>query len=532
MSGNQHAPFSWDLPYASQRTPVLAREVVATSHPLAVQAGMRMFERGGNAVDAAVAAAIALVVVEPTNNGIGSDAFAIVCQGDELIGLNASGRSPAALDPSCLSGRDAMPLLGWETVTVPGAVSAWKSLSDRFGGLSFGELFEPAIGYARDGCMAAPMVAEQWRLVADLYRDMPDFCRTFLPAGRAPEVGQLFVIEGLSRTLERIATTGGEDLYRGELAAAVVSHASGTGGYLSMRDLDDHRADWVDPISIDYKSWTLHELPPNGQGIAALVALGVLARLPLGEYPVDGADSIHLQIEAMKLGVTVAEKCVADPDYVSVDLADLLSDQHLSRLAAGIDKSQAAVSGESAPDRGDTVYLTTADRSGMMVSYIQSNYFAFGSGIVVPGTGISLQNRGSGFTLEPGHANRLEPRKRPFHTIIPGFLSHEGKPVMSFGVMGGPMQPQGHLQVALRIAEYGQNPQAAIDAPRWQAMGGLDVAVEQAFPGSVREQLERRGHRIRVEGPITFGGAQACYRMANGYLAASEPRKDGHAAGR
>jgi len=493
---------------------------------------MRMFEQGGNAADAAVAAAVALVVVEPTNNGIGSDAFAIVCECDRLIGLNASGRSPAALGPAQLTGRHSMPLLGWETVTVPGAVSAWKSLSDRFGKLPFERLFEPAIAYATAGCMAAPMVVEQWRLVADLYGNMPDFCDAFLPEGRVPEIGELFTIDGLAASLESIARSGGEDLYRGELAIKIVAHAAATGGYLVAADLEAHRADWVEPIGIRYKDWELHELPPNGQGLAALIALGILAQLPLGDCAVDSADSIHLQIEAMKIGVADAARSVADPDFVTIETSELLSDTYLAHRASQIDPSKAGDPGATAAEGGDTVYLTTADESGMMVSYIQSNFFAFGSGIVIPGTGISMQSRGSGFTLDPGHPNCLAPSKRPFHTIIPAFLSREGRPVMSFGVMGGPMQPQGHLQVALRIAEYGQNPQAAIDAPRWQAMGGVNVAVEQAVAAPVREELQRRGHQVHVEGPITFGGAQACYRLPHGYLAASEPRKDGHAAGR
>ena len=258
----------------------------------------------------------------------------------------------------------------------------------------------------------------------------------------------------------------------------------------------------------------------------------IVGRLKKEGFAVDSADSIHLQLEAMKIGAAEAKRCVADPDFVTTQPADLLQSTYLDERASQIDLAHAADPGPAAAELGDTVYLTTADQDGMMVSYIQSNFFAFGSGIVVPGTGISLQNRGAGFSLEPGHVNCLGPSKRPFHTIIPAFLSRGGKPVMSFGVMGGPMQPQGHVQVAIRIAEYGQNPQAAIDAPRWQTMGGLEVAVEEVFPTAVREELGRRGHRLRTEGPITFGGAQACYRMPDGYLAASEPRKDGHAAGK
>jgi gamma-glutamyltranspeptidase/glutathione hydrolase len=424
-----------------------------------------------------------------------------------------------------------MPLLGWPTVTVPGAVSAWRALSERFGRLSFESLLEPAVRHAREGCPASPTVAAEWSMVAPLYEGMADFAATFLPNGRAPRVGERFTIAGLADTLERLAASEGRDLYEGETARRLVAHSERGGGFLRMDDLAAHEARWTEPIAVDYGRWSLWELPPNGQGLAALIALGVLSHLPVGDHAADSAESIHLQIEAVKIGVADAARYVADPDFEPAPLTRLLDSDYLARRAAQVDLQRARSCGAPAPQHGDTVYLCTADRDGMMVSYIQSNYLAFGSGIVVPGTGVSLHNRGAGFSLEQGHPNRLQPGKRPFHTIIPAFLAYEDTPSMAFGVMGGPMQPQGHVQIAVRLATYGQNPQAAIDAPRWQAVGDCEVAVEAGIADEVRHGLERRGHRVRIEGPTMFGGAQAALCTGDGYVCASDPRKDGYAAG-
>jgi gamma-glutamyltranspeptidase/glutathione hydrolase len=546
LSGEPMNAFDWQFPYPSKRMPVLARNVVAASQPLAAQAGLRMLLAGGNAVDAAVAAAIALTVVEPTSNGIGSDAFAIVWDGGParkgagLHGLNASGRSPAAWTrehfetgrQECLPHLRTMPVRGWDAVTVPGAVSAWVELSTRFGKLPFAELFAPAIDYARGGFLVSPVTAAAWKSAASILKDFPDFARDFMPGGRAPIAGERFVFEDQARTLERIAATKGEAFYRGDLAERIAAHAKATGGLMTADDLASHRADWVEPISVDYRGCRLHEIPPNGQGLAALMALGILSNFHLKDFPVDSADSLHLQIEAMKLAFADVHRCVSDPATMDCAVADLLDFRYLARRSKHILPKKAGKPAHGAPREGGTVYLAAADASGMMVSFIQSNYMGFGSGIVVPGTGISLQNRGHGFTLEPGHPNEVGPRKRPYHTIIPAFLTRDGKPVMSFGVMGGPMQPQGHVQMIVRILDYGQNPQAAADAPRWQVMEGLEVALETGTSEKVVEDLASRGHRITADVPgERFGGAQLIWKTDDGYVAASDPRKDGQAAG-
>ncbi len=526
--------FTYDFPYPSQRMPVLAKNVVATSQPLAAQAGLQMLYRGGNAVDAAIAAAIAKTVVEPTSNGIGSDLFAILWDGRELHGLNASGRSPAALTPEHFAGRDSMPLRGWDAVTVPGTVSGWVTLSERFGKLPFEQLFEPAIRYAREGFLVSPITAEAWASAERAFADMPAFGAGFLPGGHAPKPGELFRFRDQAKTLEQIAQTKGEAFYRGELAQRMVADSSASGGLFTESDFADHKADWVGTILQDYRGVTLHEIPPNGQGLAALLMLGILEHYPVAEYGVDSADSLHVQLEAMKLAFTDAHRYISDPDYANMSPEALLEPDYLAERAKLIDMTRAQNPGYGIPQRGGTVYLTTADESGMMVSLIQSNYYGFGSGVVVPGTGISMQNRGAGFTLEKGHPNEVAGGKRPFHTIIPGFLMQNGAPLMSFGVMGGPMQPQGHAQMVVRLRDYGQNPQAASDAPRWRVVEGLEVAVEQGFKPEVLEELSARGHQLTETAPeasFSFGGAQLIYRLKHGYLAASDHRKDGQAVG-
>ena len=523
------AVFDWSLPYPSRRSPVLARNVVATSQPLAAQAGLRMLLGGGNAVDAAIAAAIALTVVEPTSNGIGSDAFAIVWDGGKLHGLNASGRSPAAWTLDHFADLTSMPERGWDTVTVPGTVSAWVTLSERLGKLPFEALFEPAIEYARKGFPVSPVIAAAWQAAAKLFKDFPDFQTAFTRGGRAPEAGETWSFEEQAKTLERIAETRGEAFYRGDLAEKIAAHAKATGGLMTAEDLAEHRCDWVEPLSTEYRGLTLHEIPPNGQGLAALIALGILEQFPLADFPVDSADSLHLQVEAMKLAFADAHRYIADIDAMEFDPSAFLHPDYLADRAKLIDMKTAGDPSFGIPREGGTVYLTAADASGMMVSFIQSNYGGFGSGVVIPGTGISLQNRGKGFTLEEGHPNRVGPRKRPYHTIIPAFVTKAGEPVMSFGVIGGLMQPQGHVQMMVRIADYAQNPQAAADAPRWQVTDGLNVTLEPGVTDEVAAELSRRGHRIS-RGP-NGGGAQLIWKLEDGYVAASEPRTDGQAVG-
>ena len=489
------APFSWRLPYAWPRKPLLARNVVATSQPLAAQAGLQMIADGGNAVDAIVATAITLTLVEPVSNGIGSDAFAIVWDGKQLHGLNASGRSPAAWTPEYFDGRPGAGCGAGIRVTVPGAVSAWVALHAKFGRLPFARLFEPAIAYGRKGFLVSPTVAAQWAEQVPMFASQPGFAQAFLRDGRAPRPGELFTFPEHAATLEKIAATNGDAFYRGEFAETMEAHARANGGAMLASDLAEHRADWVDTVGGDYRGYTVHEIPPNGQGIVALIALGILQNFDMAALPVDSADSVHLQIEAVKLAFADALAYVADPRFDAGDAPDQLLDKEYLRQRAKLIDVKRALTGGRGHAHGGTVYLTAADADGMMVSMIQSNYMGFGSGVVVPGTGISLQNRGAGFVPTPGHPNQVGPRKRPYHTIIPGFVSKDGAPVMSFGVMGGTMQPQGHVQVVVRIADYGQNPQTACDGPRFRWLEGLEVSVEEGgFPPTTLDGLRERGH--------------------------------------
>jgi gamma-glutamyltranspeptidase/glutathione hydrolase len=524
--------FSWDFPYPSQRMPVLARNLVATSQPLAAQAGLRMLLDGGNAVDAALAAAITLTVVEPTSNGIGGDAFALLWDGKSLHGLNSSGRSPQAWSLRRFAGLGAMPTAGWDSVTVPGAVAAWAALSRRFGKLPFAELFKPAIAYAREGFAVSPITAKRWQEAQAFYPRFAEINRTFFPSGRSPQAGEVFRCPDQADTFIAVAESQGEAFYRGSIAHKIAACAAAEGGAMSLEDLSAHRADWVEPLAVDYGGVRLHEIPPNGQGIAALIALGILRRFDLQRYPADSVDSLHLQIEAMKSAFGEVLPQVADIDHMPVPPADLLREEILEAKASAIRLDRAAQPVAKLPTGGGTVYLTAADSSGRMVSFIQSNYTGFGSGIVVPGTGIALQNRGLGFTLEEGHPNCVDGGKRPFHTIIPGFVTRDGQPLMSFGVMGAHMQPQGHVQMMVRIFDYGQNPQAACDAPRWHIGPDGALALESGFSAGVIEELRQRGHVITTNAPATvFGGAQLIYRLADGYAAASDARKDGQAVG-
>ena len=522
-------------PYPSTRSAVMGRNVVSTSQPLAAQAGLRMLLAGGNAVDAAIATAMTLTVVEPTGCGLGSDGFAIVWDGQALHGLNASGRSPAAWSADRFASRAAMPDKGWDAVTVPGAVSAWSALSRRFGRLPFATLAAPAIDYARNGFPVSPVISHLWAMGGERLGGQPGFADCFLPGGRAPQAGELFRSEGHASTLEAIADSHGEAFYRGPLARKMAAHARENGGLMTEDDLAAHSADWCSTLAQPFAGSVVHELPPNGQGIATLMALGMMEALGIGNQPVDDVDTVHLSIEAMKLALADLHEFNADIDAMRVTPAELLAPAYLAERARLIDRNQAGDPGHGTPRPGGTVYVAAADASGMMVSFIQSNYMGFGSGIVVPGTGISLQNRGHGFSLAPGHANQVGPSKRPSHTIIPAFAMHaDGTPQMAFGVMGGPMQSQGHLQMALRVLHYRQNPQAAADAPRWRVTGGRQVAVEPGFDAGVVGALAARGHDITVErgnGVFAFGGAQLVLRDGGAYIAGSDPRKDGQAVG-
>jgi gamma-glutamyltranspeptidase/glutathione hydrolase len=492
-----------------------------------------MLLAGGNAVDAALAAAATLPVVEPISNGLGSDAFAIVWDGRTLHGLNASGRSPMGWSPHYFRGRSSMPTRGWNSVTVPGAVSAWVALSRRFGRLPFEKLFEPAIEYAAGGFPVSPFVAQSWAAQCAELAVQPGFADAFMPRGRAPAMGEIFRLPAAARTLEKIAATQGDAFYRGELAERIARHAAECGAAMTGQDLAAHACDWCGTLSQDYRDLTVHEIPPNGQGLVCLMALGILAHYDVAGLPVDGADSLHLQIEAVKLAFADAYRHVSDARFMQVEPSSLLDPDYLASRARLIDMNRAQDFGHGTPPAGGTVYLAAADAGGMMVSYIQSNFSGFGSGVVVPDTGISLQNRGAGFALRPGHPNEVGPGKRPFHTIIPGFVTRAGKPLMTLGLMGGSMQPQGHTQLMVRIADYGQNPQAAVDAPRFRVVQGLEVNVEPGFPPDTLRELSTRGHRIMAlpAGYMDFGCSQLVLALENSYFAASDARRDSLAVG-
>jgi gamma-glutamyltranspeptidase/glutathione hydrolase len=523
-------PFSWNNPYSWPRKPLLAANSVATSQPLAAQAGLQMLAAGGNAIDAILATAITLTLVEPVSNGIGSDAYAIVWDGKRMHGLNASGRSPAAWTLDYFKGKNAMPVRGWDTVTVPGCVGAWVELHQKFGKLPFKKLFEQAIRYGREGFLVSPTIAGQWEKQVPELKDQPGFAKYFLPGGRAPRPGEVFKNKDHAVALEKIAASKGKAFYRGELAERIEAHARKHGGALRAADLAANKPDWVKPLEMGYRGYTLHEIPPNGQGMVALMALGMLESFDVRSLPVDGPDTLHLQIEAMKLAFADARRYIADIDHMDVRPEALLEREYLKARAKLIDMKRAQDFGHGTPPRGGTVYLAAADASGMMVSFIQSNYMGFGSGVVVEG--MSMQNRGGTFVIQPGHPNCVGPKKRPYQTIIPGFVTKDRKPVMAFGVMGGTMQPQGHAQVMVRIADYGQSPQAASDGPRFRVVQGMEVSVEGGFPAASLEELKRRGHRIvTIDDYNQFGSAQLIWKLDGGYFCASDPRRDGQAVG-
>ena len=533
--------FNFDNPYTSTRIPVFARNVVSSSHPLASQAGLRMMLKGGNAVDAAIAAAAAMTIVEPVSNGLGSDAFCILWDGKALHGLNASGRAPHSWTTDYFKqkyGDSAAtpPKRGMDSVTVPGAVSSWVTMSERFGKLPFADLMEPAIEIAERGYLLSPVLQQKWASATDELQSQPGFAGAFLPWGRAPSVGELFRFKAAAKGLRAIAQSKGAAFYGGEIAHALEKFSASNGGSVTAKDFESYQPEWVKPIAKDYRGYTLHEIPPNGQGIAALIALGILDRFDVAGLPVDGVDSQHLQIEAMKLAFADVYKYVADPSSMEVTVEQMLDDAYLSARARLIDMKKAQDFGAGNPVKGGTIYLTAADENGMMVSFIQSNYMGFGSGCVEPEFGVSLQNRGHGFSLGAG-INQVAPGKRPFHTIIPAFLTRGGQPVMSYGVMGANMQPQGHLQTLVRMLDYKQSPQAACDAPRWRYNEGFEINVESAMNAAAVEGLAARGHRMEVinDSYQDFGSGQFIWRAGDpkveGYVAASDSRRDGQAAG-
>ena len=531
-------PLAFDAlhhPFPSRRVTVYGRGgMVATSQPLAAEAGLAMLRRGGNAVDAAVAAAAALAIVQPSSNGLGSDAFALLWHQGRLHGLNASGPAPHAADPAALRavGATEMPRYGWAPVTVPGAPAAWAALNERFGRLPLAQCLEPAEAYAEEGYPVSPVLAGQWAGAFAHYRRVlrgplfEPWFQTFAPQGRAPRAGELWRCPEAAATLRAIGASGARAFYAGHLADRMDAWSAAHGGWLRRADLEGWHPEWVAPLSVRYRGCEVWELPPNGQGLVALLALNLLEGLECRGHGT--AETVHLQLEAIKLAFADGLAFITDPAHMAVRPADLLSPAYaeVRRRAIG-PRAQAPAPGK--PPAGGTVYLATADGGGTMVSFIQSNYMGFGSGVVVPGTGISLHNRGQTFSLDPSAANALVPGKRTSHTIMPGFLTRGGVPVGPFGVMGGFMQPQGHVQVVMNTLDFGLNPQAALDAPRWQWLHGLRADAEHLAP-EVAAELERRGHQIRGgAAPAAFGCGQIIWRdPETGVLAGgTEPRTDG-----
>jgi len=525
-------------PYPSRRQVVYAANgMVATSQALAAQAGLAVLQRGGNAIDAAVAAAACLTVVEPTSNGIGGDAFALVWTRGKLHGLNASGPAPGKISAAAVkkAGHSEMPAFGWIPVNVPGAPAAWAELSDRFGRLPLTETLGPAADYAERGYPVSPVVAGLWKSALVNFREKlrgeeySPFFSTFAPGGRAPEAGEIWRSPDHARTLRSIAETRGQSFYRGELADRIDSFAKKHGGFLSREDLESYRPEWVDPISICYRGNEVWEIPPNGQGLVALLALNILKGFEFRSK--DSPETLHRQIEAIKLAFADGKRYITDPQKMRVKVSDLLSEGYAAERRKLIGR-EASLPEAGRPRESGTVYLAAADREGNMISYIQSNYKGFGSGLVVPETGISLQNRGCNFSLDPGDDNCLEPGKKCYHTIIPGFLTRDGRPVGPFGVMGGFMQPQGHVQVIMNTIDFQLNPQAALDAPRWNWLKGKTVDLESSVPSHLAGALARMGHRINLAAdPSGFGRGQIIWQTDGGVLAGgSDPRADGMAA--
>ena len=525
-------------PYPSRRSVVFAnRGMVATTQPLAAQAGLEILKRGGNAVDAAIATAACLTVVEPTSNGIGGDSFALIWTGGKLHGLNSSGPAPQSLSLQALAkaGHKEMPPYGPAPVTVPGAPASWAELSRKFGRLPLTKSMAPAIEYAESGFPVSPVVSDLWKAAFETYaaqrgEEFKHWFETFAPRGRTPAAGELWRLPDQAATLAAIAESEAEVFYRGNLAEKIGHFFHRYSGWLTADDLASFRPEWVDPVKINYRGYDVWEIPPNGHGIVALMALNILKGFDFEAR--DTAQTYHRQIEAVKLAFTDGLKYIADIRGMKVKVSDLLSEGYAAERRSLItEKAITPMPGK--PHPGGTVYLATADGEGNMVSYIQSNYLGFGSGMAVPGTGIALHNRGFCFSSDPEHDNCVGPGKKPYHTIIPGFLTKDGKPVGPFGVMGGFIQPQGHVMVVTNTIDFQLNPQAALDAPRFRWQGGRTVEVEAQFPQHLAEALARMGHDVRYGevGDRGFGRGQIVWRNGDGVLAGgSEPRADGQVA--
>lgn len=524
--------------YPSRRNVVYGRKgMVCTSQPLAAQAGLDMIKQGGNAIDAIIATASCMTVLEPTSNGIGSDSFALVWTKGKLHGLNASGMAPMSLtiDKVKSLGHDSMPKRGWLPVMVPGAPSAWAELSEKYGRLPFEEVLKPAITYAEEGYAVSPIISILWNnafvefkelFKKDTYNSWFD---TFSPNGHAPAAGEIWSSKDMADTLREIARTKSISIYKGLLADKIENFSKQTGGYIRKSDLENYWCKWVEPIHTNYRGHDIWEIPPNGDGIIALMALNILEGFEFSEK--ESVETIHKQLESMKLAFTDGKHYVADEQAMKVTVDNLLSKEYAKKRRSLIShNAMNPTTGD--PACGGTVYMCAADGEGNMVSYIQSNYCGFGSGIVIPGTGISLQNRGFSFSLNKEDPNCLEPGKKAFHTIIPAFLTKDGEPIGPFGVMGGFMQPQGHVQVITNTLDFHMNPQEALDAPRWQWTGGKNIEIESGFPHELIEELIRRGHHIDIlSNSLDFGRGQIIWKDEKGVLTgATESRTDGTVA--
>ncbi|MCB8942266.1 MAG: gamma-glutamyltransferase [Ardenticatenaceae bacterium] len=526
--------------FPSRRSNIVARNgLVATSQPLAAQAGLDILKAGGNAVDAAIATVATLCVVEPTSTGIGGDAFALIWMANEqkLVGINASGPAPAALTADLLRQQEhtTMPALGPHTVTVPGSLRGWQLALERYGTMSLDKLLARPIAYARDGYPVSQYIARAWGRSTEKMSQHPDSKRVWLPGGQAPGAAAIFRNPEFAQTLQTIADDGYDAFYAGAIGRQIVDCVQAAGGVLTPDDLINYQAEWVEPISTDYHGYTFHEIPPNGQGLTALLALNIASGFDLTALRYGTADYYHTLMEATKLAFADAQTYIADPQHAPVPLAGLLSQAYTQARQALVNPQQAQRPQHGQPPQhGDTVYLTVADGEGNMVSWIQSLYMGFGSGLTAGTTGVQLQNRGANFTLEAGHFNEVAPGKRPYHTIIPGFITKDGRPFSSFGVMGGFMQPQGHLQVGINLVDFGMDPQAALDAPRFNWQHGLTFMLENSTSLDVHQELLRRGHDLTPrDQPMYFGGGQVIIRDPDSgvLIGGSEPRNDGTAVG-
>ncbi len=534
-------------PFASRSEVIAQQGMAATSQPLATQVALDILKQGGSAVDAAIAANAMLGLVEPTGCGIGGDLFAIVWDAEtkQLHGLNASGRSPAALKAEYFTeqGLTTIPSFGPLPVSVPGAVDGWFSLHEKFGRLPMTRILSPAIEYARKGYPVSEVVAYYWQMNVDRIGEYEGFADVFMPNGKAPTTGQIFKNPSLAATYEKIATGGRDAFYKGDIARVIGAYMKEQGGFLSYEDLAAHTSEWVEPVSTNYRGYDIWELPPNGQGIAALQILNILEQYDIEGMGFGSADYIHTFVEAKKLAFEDRAKYYADPSFNDIPVDALISKDYAQKRSALINPDKAAKRYDAGVVEGDTIYLTVADKDGNMVSLIQSNYRGMGSGMTPPELGFILQNRGELFTLAPNHFNTYEPKKRPFHTIIPGFVTRDGEPWLSFGVMGGATQPQAQAWVLMNIIDFGMNLQEAGDAPRVVHVGssqptgsvmtdGGEVALESGFDSHVLEKLARLGHTIGSRKGL-FGGYQAVMKDSQHgvWVGASESRKDGHAAG-